>query len=465
MLRRCAFILPLLFSACATTIPNVPTTHIAMFDGSGTLVDPTHNTPDGGHSYVHPYPLLDAAQAADYRRKLLDSAMANAPVVDGKKQLLLYVHGGMKFQVSSVRNATALNTFMTQHNAPVYPIFINWQSSFFSTYWDHVAHIRQGQYWTGAGSVMLAPLWFFGDLVRAVGHAPIDYFYEMKSIYDGIKPVPFYDAIRVASESGEKPVIRHGRDTRTPARKVIGFATETVTLPLKFGTGPLVDGIGTGAWDAMQHRTTTLFENDQEFTEPLPLVRPSEGGLSIFLRELEDRIRADGHEWSITLVGHSMGAIVVNQIVARHPNLPIARIVYLAAACSLESYRTTVVPYVLQHPKVTMRHVILERHAEAREWNAYDIVPRGTLLVWIDNLLSKPESVLQRRAGRYTNLMRDIHSTPPSIIDRVTVLTFDGGPDLADVQPQSHGDAGSVQFWRDDCVIPRVDYPSDCMIH
>jgi pimeloyl-ACP methyl ester carboxylesterase len=466
MLRRLAFV-PLLFTSCTYLIPrpieNVPVTHIAMFDGAGALVDPSHNVEPDKHWLFRHYP--PQKHAASARKAILDDMIANAPVVNGKRQLLLYIHGGMKFQVASVVNAKELNETMVRLKAPVYPIFINWQSSFFSTYWDHIAHIRQGQYWTGKATIALAPLWVISDVVRAVGHVPLDVFYEVKSIYDGVKLAPFYDKIKEESLEGDKPLMHHGEDMRSTSRKAVGFAVETVTLPLKFVTAPLVDGFGSGAWDAMQHRTTALFQSDEEFDKPLPLVRDAEGGLSLFLRELEERIRKDGHPWSITLVGHSMGAIVVNQIVLRHPNLPIDRIVYLSAACSMEDYRTTVVPYLEQHPHVTMHHLILERHAEAREWNAYDIVPRGTLLIWIDNLLSKPASVLERRTGRYTNLMRDIHSTPPSIIDRVTVLTFDGGPQLVKTQPQSHTDASMVQFWREECLVrqPLAAYPNDCM--
>jgi len=462
MSRRCAFLMFFLLTACKT-ITNIPTTHIVMFDGSGRLVDPAY-APDHHYSYLHQYQPLDEPKAIAYRKALLDDAMAHAPVVNEKHQLLIFVHGGLNFQVSSVVNATKLVDFMQTHNAPAYPICVNWQSSFFSTYWDHVAHLRQGQFWRGNASVALAPLWFFSDIVRAVGHAPIDAFYEIKTIYDGVKGEEFYDEMDAQSDPNGHPAMRAGKDLRTKPRRAIGLATETVTLPFKFVTGPLVDGFGTGAWDAMEHRTTTLFQSDAESDVAEPLIRESAGGLAIFLRELEQRLKDDGRPWSITLVGHSMGAIIVNNIIARHPTLPIDRIIYLASAASLHDYRETVVPYLQSHNNTTMHHVILERHAEAREWNIYDIVPRGTLLVWIDNLLSKPESLLERRAGRYTNLMRDIHSTPPSIVDRVTVLTFDGGPQLVGTQPQSHGSAGDVQFWRDECVKPARDYPLDCMI-
>ena len=108
MLRRLAFfVVPLLFTSCAYLVPrpiaNVPVTHIAMFDGAGTLVDPSHNVePDKHWLFRHYPPPKDAAKS---REDILDDMIKNAPVVNGKRQLLLYIHGGMKFQVSSVENA------------------------------------------------------------------------------------------------------------------------------------------------------------------------------------------------------------------------------------------------------------------------------------------------------------------------------------------------------------------------
>jgi pimeloyl-ACP methyl ester carboxylesterase len=220
---------------------------------------------------------------------------------------------------------------------------------------------------------------------------------------------------------------------------------QALFAPPKLVTAPLIDGFGTGAWDAMQHRTTALVQNDHEFTRPgLPL-REREGGVDIFLRELADMIDQNGgrDRWSVTLVGHSMGAIVVNRMLDDYALLPVDRIVYLASATSIDDYKRTAVAYLRDHPKTEMYHVTLERHAEAFErFNGFfrvlffDFVPRGSLLVWIDNLLSKPTTILERRVGRYSNLMRDIHDTPSDVAPRVYVMTFDFGPSVRKTQPQ-----------------------------
>ena len=76
------------------------------------------------------------------------------------------------------------------------------------------------------------------------------------------------------------------------------------------------------------------------------MLRESSGGLAVFMRELDAFMRVHGgyQTWSITLVGHSMGAIIVNRMIREHPNLPIDRVVYLAAACSLADYDASITP-------------------------------------------------------------------------------------------------------------------------
>ena len=86
-----ALSLLVLFAGCASTIKDVPVTHIVMFSGSGNLDDPTGNTAcapapalcNGKHARLKNYKQLSRDAAAQYRRDLLADAAAHAPVVDG----------------------------------------------------------------------------------------------------------------------------------------------------------------------------------------------------------------------------------------------------------------------------------------------------------------------------------------------------------------------------------------------
>lgn len=481
-----AFLL-LLFAGCATNIPDVPTTHIVMFSGSGNLVDPTGNTActsraglcKGKHSSLKNYVQLSSRDAARYRADLLADAAKNAPIVDGKRQLLLYVHGGLNTQVGTVKHAAGLYQYIAEEKdekAKVYPIFVNWQSSWTTTYWDHIAHLRQGQFWPKAGYATL-PLWVAGDLTRAIGHAPIDYFYEIKTQNDARKTSTQSKAIQaqaavLASDTGLR--LRVGEDVRGKREKFVGFLAQAAFSPPKLITAPLIDGLGTGAWNAMDHRTLAVFQTDREF-ESAGFPDPArQGGLAIFLRELADMINKNGGaaKWSVTLVGHSMGALIVNRMLDSYEELPIDRIVYLASASSIDDYNQSAVAYLLGHPQTRMYHLMLERHAEVWErfdgvtrlHLLFDAVPRGSLLVWIDNFLSKPTTILQRRVGRFSNFVRAVHDTPAGVARRTSVYVFDFGASVRKTQPQTHSEVGSIAFWRPGCLFSDGAYPPGCFI-
>lgn len=479
-MRLAILSLALLLSSCTYTIKNVQTKHIVMFNSAGHLIDPTGNRDcntdpetnlcNGRHLNTRPLPEIPDPFDDAYRLRVM-AHMAEAPFQeDGKRRVLIFVHGGLNTQVAAVERASGLWTFVNEQK--IYPIFINWQSSFVSSYWDHLMYIRQGQYWRPGGP-FLSPLYLFSDAVRSIGHAPLTYFYEAKTLRDTWKPSPTVLEIEERLSAGSSGIaFRKGTDFRRWPTRALDAATFVLTLPAKAVTAPMIDGFGTGSWDTMMHRTQVLYDAEEDFSRTDPLLREASGGLAVFMRELDAFMRDHGgyQTWSITLVGHSMGTIILNRMVREHPNLPIDRVVYLAAACSLADYEASITPLLRRRPAARMNHVMLNRRAEVREKFSgvtkahllWDVVPRGSLLVWIDNLLSKPNAMMQRTAGRYSNFLRALHLTDPQLASRVTILSFDAGPSVASTQPQRHGDVPSIEFWRPECVEPRPDYPSDC---
>jgi pimeloyl-ACP methyl ester carboxylesterase len=74
-------------------------------------------------------------------------------------------------------------------------------------------------------------------------------------------------------------------------------------------------------------------------------------------------------DWEFVLVGHSMGAIIVNEIVRHYgEKLPISHIVYMAAACSIRDYEDSVWPYLRlgesQKAETYVHHLMLHPSAE-----------------------------------------------------------------------------------------------------
>jgi len=165
-------------------------------------------------------------------------------------------------------------------------------------------------------------------------------------------------------------------------------------------------------------------------------------------------------------VGHSTGAIVLNEIVRQHGDIAYESIVYMAAACSVREFADAVVPYMRSDKgqKTNVYNLTLYPTAEARErlypWEAFlgvDLLPRGSLVEWIDNFYALPLTVPGRTLGKFENIMRCLHMIPEYGVDgdkrplrqRVTLTTFDIGPDSDGKRlgPEDHGDFGSHRFW------------------
>jgi pimeloyl-ACP methyl ester carboxylesterase len=116
-------------------------------------------------------------------------------------------------------------------------------------------------------------------------------------------------------------------------------------------------------------------------------------------------------EVTVTLVGHSMGAMVINRLLqvsedpslpAGSPTLPIERIIYLAPACSINEAEQLLMPYLDRHPNTHFWLFTLNKRDESREipfrgWAV--MVPRGTLLAWIDTFLETEVGPGEGRLG------------------------------------------------------------------
>jgi pimeloyl-ACP methyl ester carboxylesterase len=265
----------------------------------------------------------------------------------------------------------------------------------------------------------------------------------------------------------------------------------SATIPLKLATGPLINGLGKPAWENMYRRTTTMFESpdafvtagrsDAEIDEVLD--RGSVGAVSLLCYELaqkseawlpaekRDRVprslwgtagpvaaEAGGGEpakYEITIVAHSMGAIVANNMLRRFPHLPVKNIVYMGAACTINDFRQSVVPFMqsAEHGETEFYNLCLDPVAETLDTEAYDLVPRGSLLVWIDTFLENPRTPLDRMLGRWENIIQATYIFPEEIRGRVTIKAFgllgwDATAAELAANPQKHGDFSRRDFWR-----------------
>ncbi len=229
---------------------------------------------------------------------------------------------------------------------------------------------------------------------------------------------------------------------------------------------PFVEGLGQPAWDQMKRHVAVAFRNEDgrvvrsaaEGADGKVIAERDPAGygaVSLLMRKLQEKIAKertpyapDGTgdacpvappAWEITLLGHSMGTLMMNEIIRQFPDISFTNLVYLAAACSLEEYEQSVLPYLADHPETRMFHVTLHDFADLREEYAFGAAPSGSLLVWVDEMLGDPIYFRQRTAGRFDNLMMILPFTPKALRHQINVRTFGVGELLHASDPQSHG--------------------------
>ncbi|NOS81094.1 MAG: hypothetical protein HOP32_05870 [Nitrospira sp.] len=339
-MRPWVLALPLLITlGCGTSYGTIPSNHIVMVNTEGHPVDPTGNTSceqpgtpfcNGDHNPLVEYPSLTIQQYDQYLDTLIKNLVSGQSCTPGlnsyleemqKKgalpKILIFLHGGLNTQTGSVERAAELCKRIADEGS--YPIFINWQSSLFPSYGNHLLHIRQGEDWRGGplskiSGYLSAPVYFAGDLTRALVRAPIATFFQIRNDLETVPAVrPMlslwasdlaiaqesaftalcqqsqYDQPDISSEAftqyaeilgkqdfnckthGIEPGhelsglnLSVGPDKRESFEKTWAFAKYFLTLPTKLITAPIIDAGGTSAWDVMLRSVTQLFHYDGE---------------------------------------------------------------------------------------------------------------------------------------------------------------------------------------------------------
>ena len=488
--------------AGCTSIPQVPTEHIVMVNGRGNPVDPTGNilcadepAPcNGSHFWLTEYHEMERSLYKTYLSSLFE-AMRDAPESNGKKQLLIFIHGGMNTQVGTIERAADLHESIEA--AGYFPIFVNWQSSLVSSYRDHLLYIRQGQD-RGTWGMLLAPFYLLTDVTRSVARAPVVLWSLFRNndiqTWPLVKRPSETDETRIADDVKKEVVIdlARGDDTRDKTEKTLSTLSWIFTAPTKLLIAPFLDAFGKSAWDIMLRRTDLLYHTDGEFTTESDVAMDAhknkggyqyvqaDGGLSVFMRGLQDQIAQNGgpDKWDITLVGHSMGTIVLNRLIRDFgtfppgtmpfKTMPFNRIVYMAAAATVKDYEDSIFPYLAKNEHAEFYHLTLHALAEARDRldkpiRYVDFPPRGSLLVWVDEFLANPGTLHDRTVGRFTNLTVALHDTPEELRGRIHIKEFNVGASFRDTDPQKHGDfTDPFTFWKQECWQPKSPSSPAC---
>jgi hypothetical protein len=448
-------------------------------NGDGLVVNP-----DADHQVMSPSAIREQLNL------IVTELDAPAPAREPKR-ILVYVHGGLQPLHGSRESARSRYPRIARDGYR--PLFVNWESGPLATYWEHLFLIRSGR---KRRKLALAsyPFVFLGDLLRGVANAPNSL---VRRLYNYIRR-PSDDAVNALHDGLVKHFVAGngaaietsiGEDSRVrkaQSGKSLGWL---IPRAISVVTGAFVEGPGTAAWQNMQRRTKTTFRRPQEFDlaerarawgGQLPVVvdaaldSPASGGLSLLVEQLCDLTSNDvagasgtGHErepnpeYEITLVGHSMGAIVANEVLRQHPHLPIKNIVYMGAACSIGDCFESVLEFIdgqLEADRATFYNLCLHPEAERRERNAVDLVPRGSLLEWIDDMFESPRAFVDRRAGKWENVLQATHMIPERLRGHVKIKAFGVGTG-AKSDPQKHGEFDNKRFWEQSYWEPVREQP------
>lgn len=535
----------LTLSACGT-IPSFPPHHTLMFNYRGSPVDPCtfgktvpsdlawknlcKDAPKSKwfNKYrqfsddpeFNTYTSKKEPEFNTYTDKIFDAIDDKFPG-DNKKKILIHVHGGMNRRGESLAYSTSklwgrplYKEILNSSEGEYFPIFVNWHSGLLSTYGDHLLNVRQGED-AGWWGYLTSPVYLGIDIVRSIIRAPLVWTSFLKN---DAKTAPLLnryldskDPVHVAGDiecrkkgwkidpgapercvptwppmKPEKFIIQTGQDNRDSLDKVKAGALYFATLPSKIVVAPMIDGMGTSAWNNMLRRVDLLTNIDDEFHIDSFISRkawkdpesglartPVHGGLFRFMQLFIERYKSDiqSGNMEIVLVGHSMGTIVLNELIrnfgiykdpASGEKMLFNQIVYMAAACSISHYESTVIPY-LARTKAHFYNLMLGRMAEIRETNAFDLSPRGSLLVWIDEFLANPLTHRDRTLGRHDNFLMAVHNIPESIRERIHIKSFNTGQKYPNYpEPQKHSDFRNFKFWDKECLGDYPDNHKDC---
>ena len=136
-----------------------------------------------------------------------------------------------------------------------------------------------------------------------------------------------------------------------------------------------------------------------------------ECGRGFLEKDMAKKVRKSLKASEITLIGHSMGTIVLNELLRVYPRLPYENIVYMAAASSMSDFYRSVIPLLEKDKEgdgkkrgLRFYSLLLHPYAEATERFAGGMAPDGSLLEWVDNMYERPKTIFDRTLGKWRNL-------------------------------------------------------------
>ena len=296
-------------------------------------------------------------------------------------KVLVFIHGGMNNPYDALQRASDLNKKIADG---YYPIFVIWNSELGSSYAEHLWSVRQGRYEENLYR-MAAVLFSRGLWQGALIFAPIAWTWQGRNDSSRITAAQAGAKLDDPKQNWvENPMFKSAvvitdsllaQYQQDPGGQVIklsigdvngkggeGYLKSTGNIlmyPIKYLVSPILDGCGSAAWDNMYRRAEILFDgftssNLATVTDTESILNPGKGALVKLIDKLHERAPAHGRKpdadkYEITLIGHSMGTIVLSEMLRRSEDVDYRNVVFMGAACSVRAFQQHVLGYLEHH--------------------------------------------------------------------------------------------------------------------
>lgn len=395
------------------------------------------------------------AKQADRERRYVDEIIGNFIAkrkINPNLKFTLFVHGGLNTFDNAWGRANLFSQTMLDEGR--YPVFVGWNSGPFTNYFDHLFRIRKGERRPVLGPLSM-PFVLIEDAFRSIAHIPEAWYMSVTGPVTVMKRVNA-DAEEEFQRRMDRLQKRNFNVISKPPFVGVGATYVTILNPAKLVTAPFVDGLGAGSWDSMLRRTDLVLSKALAFEGEISEDTPdnfADTAVTTLLKRIETLATDPAHVGEqavhIDLIGHSMGSIVINNILARHPALKVDNVVFMGAAARIKDVENGVVPWLRRENNgARFFNLSLDPYRELGENTYYDFFPRGSLLHWIDNIFGEVNSFKDRTAGGWWNIIRTAEDVfPESVRSRVYLTRFPiGGEEQG---PQTHGEFDDYYFWRE----------------
>jgi len=351
-----------------------------------------------------------------------------------KSHLLLVVHGGLVSTRAALDASLELDDEGVFAQRDIRPVYINWNSSLLSAMADDIFWVKGGQR-QPLGAVFF-PAIASWRLAQGVFNVLPNWYFQLTDEVRWMQKWP-------------------GEARPGLGELAVDGGVGLLHAPLSIASTPLFSGFGRGAWEMMSRRIDMMY-SVQKAPRRFGKIGTDEqpGVMRTFLDALSQRsaVWRDMPNCDVTLdfVGHSMGTLVGSRLLREYPDLEFNRIVFMAAASSIEDFVTTVPQYLQRHPESRFFSLGLSNIDEGNEITLMSAAfPRGSLLVWVDNFFDPILSPEDYRLGDFWNLPvnRVPATTKTSACERMRLIKMAGARSDRNGWPRKHGDFNEPEYF------------------